>query len=381
MECKRLEDKLNSSVDNGLSEDEIRELKSHLASCPHCARALEDLKKTKAWLVRLDEIDPPAWFEQAIMQRIRADQEKKSIWQKLFHPLYIKLPVQALATAVVVIIAIQVFRAVEPEVKTTISPAPAPAPITEAQKKIEAPTAPAAVAEKKMPQGAPVQAVPSETRPARQERAQQLKKDAPLTTLSPGEALKSVAEPPARPATIPSKESLAGKSMPAPSPAADYAGLQSAHEPYEAKQAYGSRMEQAGAVAAKGKKEQEEIVPATKSYDAVGRKKAKASKPGPALLAQSAQSVLIIISPHAPDTALEDIMGLLKKFNAGNINASSATGLITADVPAEKLAEFSSQLARFGELRSVPAPSPVTGTVHISINVDSSGAKADEKAR
>jgi len=78
---------------------------------------------------------------------------------------------------------------------------------------------------------------------------------------------------------------------------------------------------------------------------------------------------------------MEDIRALLNKFNAGNINAIPSSRLITADVPAERLDEFSAQLARFGELRTVTAPSPASGTVHISINIDFPGSKADEKAR
>ncbi len=375
MDCKRFEDKLNSCVDNELPEGEIREFKHHLDSCPHCARALEDLKKTKGWLGRLDEMEPPAWFEQKIMQRVRLEQEKKTVWQKLFQPLHIKLPIQALATAVVVIIAIQVFRAVEPEVKTTIPAAPVPAPIAEVAGKSDSISAPAALAEKRKTPGAPLPAVPSEKKTARQE-VEQLKKDVSAT---PQEPVVSMAEPSAGQARAPSKESMVGHSAAPPSPA-DYAGM---HDSYEANkaQAYGSRMEQAGAAAAKGKMEQEETAPAAKSYGAMSRKKAKAPKPGPALLAQSAPSVLIIINPHAPNTAMEDVGALLKKFNAENINAFSSAGVITADVPAERFEEFSTQLARFGVLRTVPSQSPASGTVHISINIGSPSNKADEKAR
>lgn len=377
MDCKRFEEKLNACVDDRLPEDEIREFREHLDSCPHCARALEDLKKTKGLLGGLEEIEPPPWFEQKIMQSVRLEQEKKSVWQRLFQPLYIKLPVQALATALVVIIAIQVFRAVEPEVRTTIAPAPAPAPVTEQSAKKDSAVAPAAVEAKKKAPAAPVAAAPSEVKPARQESRQQLKAEAPAAVAERAGA--APAEPPARPAAAPSKQGIAG-SMAAPSPSADYAR---AHDSYEANkmQAYRSRMEQADDAAVKGKKEQEETPASAKSYGAaVSRKKARATKPGAAVLAQSARSVLITINPHAPETAAGDITELLRKFAAANISAPAA-GVITADVPAERLAEFSAQLARFGELRTVPAPSPASGTVEVSINIGPPSGKADEKAR
>lgn len=376
MECKRFEEKLNSCVESGLSEDEIREFQDHLDSCPHCARALEDLKKTKAWLGRLGEIEPPPWFEQKIMQRVRLEQEKKTVWQKLFQPLHIKLPIQALATAVVVIIAVQVFRTVEPEVKTTIPAAPVPAPVSEIDRDPESSSAPEALAEKKKAPGAPLPAVPSEKKAVRQERVDRLKKEIPEN--APKRA-GDAPGPAARPATAPSAESIAGRTATAPSPSADLAGMQDSYEASKI-QEYGSRLELAGDAALKAEKEQKSASP-MKSYDAMSRKKAKAPKPGPALMAQSAQSVLIIINPHAPDTAMEDIRRLFKSFNAANVNASSEGGLITADVPAEKLQELSSQLARFGELRTIQTPSHVSGTVQVSINIGPPSAKADEKAR
>jgi hypothetical protein len=57
------------------------------------------------------------------MSRIRAEEEKKrSVIQKLFFPLHVKIPIQAFATVVIAVVAIYVFKAVEPQMKTVQPP-------------------------------------------------------------------------------------------------------------------------------------------------------------------------------------------------------------------------------------------------------------------
>lgn len=361
MECKRFEEKLNSLVDDGLSADELREIEGHLASCPHCARSLAELKKAKGYIERLEDIEPPAWFEQKIMRGVRLEHEKKSVWHKLFQPLYIKLPVQALAMAVVVIIAVQVFRMVEPEIKTTMPAAPVPAPAGEAREKTDSATGPAAVAERTKGRRARVPSVPSEQKPVQPEAGQELKKDSPATAMT---------APTSRPARSLFKENKMERAV-APSPPADYAGAHDSSEA-ERQEAYGSRLAEPRAAAAKGKKEQEDTPLSTKSSDYTSRKKAKAPAPGPAGLAPSVPPVALSISPHAPDTAGEDIKALLREFNAGGIRTSTP-GIITAEVPADRLEEFFGRLAGLGNIRTIPAPRPATGAVRISITIDPRG--------
>jgi hypothetical protein len=65
------------------------------------------------------------------MSRVRAEEEKKrGIFQKLFYPLRIKVPIEALATVLIAVTAVYVFRAVEPEMKLAHLPAPTKPVIT-----------------------------------------------------------------------------------------------------------------------------------------------------------------------------------------------------------------------------------------------------------
>ncbi len=126
MECKGIKEKLGAYLEGVLSPEEMRIIEEHLPSCPECRRNLADLKKTGELVKDLSEVEPPAWFTQKIMSRIRAEEEKKKgILQKLFYPLHVKIPIQALATGFIAVIAVFVFRAVEPEMKFTHLPSPA----------------------------------------------------------------------------------------------------------------------------------------------------------------------------------------------------------------------------------------------------------------
>jgi hypothetical protein len=113
-----------------LSPEEKALVEEHLASCPQCSNALEALKKTGKLVRELEEIEPPPWFTQRIMSRVREEvKQETGIIRKLFYPLYIKIPVQALATVLIAVLAFQIYRVGEPEMKVVVAP---PAAIFEA---------------------------------------------------------------------------------------------------------------------------------------------------------------------------------------------------------------------------------------------------------
>jgi anti-sigma factor RsiW len=118
MECKDIRGKLSPYLEGDLLPEEKKAVLEHLPSCPYCRAALEDLKKTEELVRSLEEVEPPAWMTQKIMSRVREEEERKGrLWRKLFYPLHIKVPVEAMATLFIAVIAVYVFRAVEPEMK------------------------------------------------------------------------------------------------------------------------------------------------------------------------------------------------------------------------------------------------------------------------
>lgn len=117
--CEDMERKLTAYLEGFLSLKDKGLVEEHLRDCPDCARALDDLKRTKAMIKGLDDIEPPPWLATKIMSRINEESEaKEGLFRKLFFPLHIKIPVQALAAVCVVALSVLVYRSTMPDMKS-----------------------------------------------------------------------------------------------------------------------------------------------------------------------------------------------------------------------------------------------------------------------
>lgn len=91
--------------------------------------ALADMKKVIEHIKGLETVEPPVWMKQKIMAKVRAEAEpKKGLFEKLFYPLHVKLPVGAIATVAIALTTLYVFRTIEPEVKLAKAPTEEVAP-------------------------------------------------------------------------------------------------------------------------------------------------------------------------------------------------------------------------------------------------------------
>lgn len=132
MTCNEIENRLPAYLEDLLSPEERKSITGHLASCPRCSRSFAGLKKAEQLVHGLGEVEPPPFFEQRIMSRVREEAaQKQGILRRLFYPLHIKVPIQALATLVVAVLAFHVYQTGEPEMKQM---APLPMPLIELRK-------------------------------------------------------------------------------------------------------------------------------------------------------------------------------------------------------------------------------------------------------
>jgi hypothetical protein len=106
--------KLSEYLDGELEAEEKAYVEEHLASCEDCSATLAELKKTLQHMSALDEVEPPPWFAEKVMQRVREEAEKESFFRKLFYPLRIKLPLEALALVLVAVVAYYAVEAMRP---------------------------------------------------------------------------------------------------------------------------------------------------------------------------------------------------------------------------------------------------------------------------
>jgi hypothetical protein len=123
MQCDIIQEQLSAYLEDALSPAEKGIIDDHLGSCPKCRKSLADLEMTIGSIKGLDEIIPPPWLTQKVMTRVKAEAEykKRSLLQKLFYPLHIKLPIEAVSIFLVAITALYVFKSMEPELKTTMT--------------------------------------------------------------------------------------------------------------------------------------------------------------------------------------------------------------------------------------------------------------------
>jgi hypothetical protein len=121
MICKDIEGKLAAYQEEALSPEEKSLVEAHLGTCAKCSSLLADLKKTVYLLKELPEVEPPPWFMQKIMAQVREESgQKGGLLRKLFYPFHIKIPIEAFATLLVVVIGVHIFRTIAPETKTVV---------------------------------------------------------------------------------------------------------------------------------------------------------------------------------------------------------------------------------------------------------------------
>lgn len=151
MTCNEMESRLAALIDGSLPDEETGRVEAHLRSCGDCRKTLAALRASDALVKGLEDVEPPPWLKTRVMARVREEaREGKSVFQRLFCPLHIKLPIQALATVLIAVAAWNVYRTGEPDFRQA-APAPAavqespearaPEPAADAAMKAESPAA------------------------------------------------------------------------------------------------------------------------------------------------------------------------------------------------------------------------------------------------
>ena len=123
MNCQDIQQKLSAYAEGIVSPEEKILIEEHLKSCLKCQESLADLRKTIDYVHRLEDVEPPTWLTQKVMAKIKAEaQPKKGIFQKLFYPLHIKLPIEAVAVIFIAVTALYIFKSIQPEIKLAQAP-------------------------------------------------------------------------------------------------------------------------------------------------------------------------------------------------------------------------------------------------------------------
>lgn len=109
MKCAEIKSLLSPYLEGDLDEKNKKLLDEHLAICSGCAKELEGLKAMITGLKKIPEVEPPPYFLEGVHERLKRPSLLAKILRRLFVPVYIKVPMEAIAlTATVVIVVVLV---------------------------------------------------------------------------------------------------------------------------------------------------------------------------------------------------------------------------------------------------------------------------------
>ena len=123
MDHTEIRRRLSDYLDNAVSATEKSEIEAHLAVCGNCRGALADLERTIAHMKSLPEVEPPPWLTAKIMARVKVVAEPRpALWKRLFLPLSVKLPLEAVALVFLCVTGYYLARTTAPQVPLTDTP-------------------------------------------------------------------------------------------------------------------------------------------------------------------------------------------------------------------------------------------------------------------
>lgn len=142
---EELRSMLPAMAGGDLSKTELALLEQHLAECRECRAELAELQLVLQAMRETPELEPPPWLATRIMAQVREEAASRTGWfARLFLPLQIKLPLEALALVMICATVWYVVQDVErSQQRPQIPPAadaPAAAPAREADRVSEAET-------------------------------------------------------------------------------------------------------------------------------------------------------------------------------------------------------------------------------------------------
>ncbi len=100
MKCEEIQERLSEYIEQTLNQEEKSAVEGHLSTCVRCRAESEILTQSIRTVSDLPPVEPPPGFSRKVMSRIH-EEEKPNLWSRLFFPLEIKIPIQAVSLLLV----------------------------------------------------------------------------------------------------------------------------------------------------------------------------------------------------------------------------------------------------------------------------------------
>lgn len=110
-----IERELPAYLEGSVSAERKKIIEDHLERCEQCSSALREWRQVKEAIGTLEHVEPPPWLVSRIMHRIREQKSlRQSLFDRLFFPFHIKIPVQVAATCVIAIMVLFLYNHIGP---------------------------------------------------------------------------------------------------------------------------------------------------------------------------------------------------------------------------------------------------------------------------
>jgi Predicted integral membrane protein (DUF2275)/Putative zinc-finger len=110
MNCEEVQKYLSDFLDKNLDIERSQEIRDHLAACLLCSEQITSLAECQRLVSNLPIVEPPKSFTTRVMAHVRDAARKPSLWDRLFSPLQIKIPLQATAVVLIAVLAAYIYQ-------------------------------------------------------------------------------------------------------------------------------------------------------------------------------------------------------------------------------------------------------------------------------
>jgi Predicted integral membrane protein (DUF2275)/Putative zinc-finger len=110
MNCGEVQKSLSNLLDKSLDVEHAQEIEDHLTACPLCREEMARLAECQRLVSGLPAVEPPVGFTNRVMAEVREAANPPSLWERLFLPLRIKIPLQATAVVVIAVLAAYIYQ-------------------------------------------------------------------------------------------------------------------------------------------------------------------------------------------------------------------------------------------------------------------------------
>lgn len=119
MDCEEIKEFLYDYATMGLEQGDRKEVEDHLKECEKCQSALNEMKETLGVLNEWKPPEVPKDFKGKVMAQVKreAGLATKPFIDRFFKPFYFKLPLEGLAVAAMIFLALTIYRGFVPELE------------------------------------------------------------------------------------------------------------------------------------------------------------------------------------------------------------------------------------------------------------------------